>query len=298
MATAWDGKSRGSVLGYKIYVQVIKKLGLIPSYILLAFVVLYFCFFSRKNVRALFYYLHNRQKYSYGKSILHVYLGYYKFGQMLIDKISVAAGLGHRYTYEFDGKKHINHALDKKRGLLLISAHVGNFELAEFFFHNLKRETPVNLIVTDREHKDIRNYLSQFLRRTATQFILIEDDMSHIFKINAALARNEIVCISGDRYIDVANSLKHVFLGKEARFPTGPFILGSRLKAPVLFVYVMKEGLRHYHLYAREAQVMYRDNQDLFVQYIASLEGILSKYPLQWFNYYDFWNVFKSPKHE
>jgi predicted LPLAT superfamily acyltransferase len=80
-------------------------------------------------------------------------------------------------------------------------------------------------------------------------------------------------------------------LGKEARFPAGPFLLASRLNVPVVFVYVMKEKAKHYHLYARKARASYKDAQGLLKEYTESVEWMLEYYPLQWFNYFNFWNV-------
>ncbi len=65
--------------------------------------------------------------------------------------------------------------------------------------------------------------------------------------------------------------------------------MGSRLKVPVLFVYVMKESKKHYHLYARKAVITKHDAQGLLESYTQSVTWILEKYPLQWFNYYPFW---------
>jgi len=69
----------------------------------------------------------------------------------------------------------------------------------------------------------------------------------------------------------------------------GPFHLGTRLQVPVLFVYVMREPKRHYHLYARRVDVKYNDPQDLLEKYTENVQRVLKKYPLQWFNFYDFW---------
>jgi len=118
--------------------------------------------------------------------------------------------------------------------------------------------------------------------------------LSHIFEINAALANNELVCFTGDRYFEGTKSLSEKILGEEAHFPAGPFLIASRLKVPVVFVYVMKEPNLHYHLYAREAVVKHRDEKALLKSYIESVESMLQKYPLQWFNYFDFWNQLKS----
>ena len=81
-----------------------------------------------------------------------------------------------------------------------------------------------------------------------SDLIIIKEDLSHIFEINAALAGNEIVCITGDRYIKGSKYLTEELLGKQAKFPAGPFMLASRLNAPVMFVYAMKESNKHYQL--------------------------------------------------
>jgi predicted LPLAT superfamily acyltransferase len=52
----------------------------------------------------------------------------------------------------------------------------------------------------------------------------------------------------------------------------------------------MKEPNLHYHLYTLEAKVKHRDEKGLLKEYTQSLEGMIQKYPLQWFNYFDFWN--------
>ena len=83
--------------------------------------------------------------------------------------------------------------------------------------------------------------------------------------------------------------MRETLLGKEASFPSGPFLIASRLNVPVVFVYVMKEANLHYHLYTRQSNAKHRDEKALLKSYTESLESMLKKYPLQWFNYFDFW---------
>ncbi len=51
----------------------------------------------------------------------------------------------------------------------------------------------------------------------------------------------------------------------------------------------MKEKNLHYHLYARTAQTKHRDAQGLLEAYAENMEEMVKQYPLQWFNYFDFW---------
>lgn len=290
----WDGKSKGTVLGYRIFVFLIQKMGIRSAYGLLYFVASYYFLFLKKSNRAIFYYFNERLKYSGFKSRKMVFRSYYTFGQTIIDKISISAGMRNKFTYEFDGIDVLKKLLAEKKGGVLISAHVGNFEIAEHFLGDINLDFSINLVTTDLEHSAIKNYLESLAQKPSVKFIIIKDDLSHIFEINAALTNNELVCFTGDRYFEGTKSLSEKMLGQEAHFPAGPFLIASRLKVPVVFVYVMKEPNLHYHLYAREATVKHRDEKGLLKEYVQSVETILQKYPLQWFNYFDFWNQLKK----
>ncbi|TDE31704.1 MULTISPECIES: lipid A biosynthesis acyltransferase [Flavobacterium] len=286
----WEGKSKGTLLGYKIFVFFIKKVGIQSAYFILYFVATYYFLFLKKSNRAVFYYFKERLGYSYLKSKQMVFRSYYTFGQTIIDKISISAGMRNKFTYEFDGIEILKKLLSEKKGGVLISAHIGNFEIAEHFFGEIDIDFQINLVTTDLEHTTIKNYLESITKKSNIKFIIIKEDLSHIYEINAALAKNELICFTGDRYFEGVKSLSENLLGEEANFPAGPFLIASRLKVPVVFVYVMKEANLHYHLYAREAQVKHRDEKGVLKAYVASVESMLEKYPLQWFNYFDFWN--------
>ncbi|EKT4509307.1 LpxL/LpxP family acyltransferase [Flavobacterium psychrophilum] len=285
----WEGKSKGTVLGYKIFVFFIKKAGIKTAYFILYFVATYYFIFLKKSNRAIFYYFKERLGYSYFKSKKMVFRSYYTFGQTILDKVSISAGMRDKFSYEFDGVEILKKLLEEKKGGVLISAHIGNFEIAEHFFSEIDVDFQINLVTTDLEHSAIKNYLEKISKKSGIKLILIQDDLSHIFEINAALARNELVCFTGDRYFEGVKSLTEKLLGQEAKFPAGPFLIASRLKVPVVFVYVMKEPNLHYHLYTREAKVNHRNEKALLKEYTQSLESMLKEYPLQWFNYFDFW---------
>lgn len=288
----WEGKSKGTVLGYKIFVFFISKVGIKSAYFILYFVASYYFFFLRKSNKAIFYYFHKRLGYSYFKSKKMVYKSYYTFGQTILDRVSIAAGMRNKFTYEFEGVDILKRLLQEKKGGVLISAHMGNFEIAEHFFSEIDLEFQINLVTTDLEHSAIKNYLESISKKSTIKFIIIKDDLSHIFEINAALARNELVCFTGDRYFEGVKSLSEKLLDEEATFPSGPFLIASRLKVPVVFVYVMKEPNLHYHLYTKESNVKQRDEKGLLKAYVESVESMIEKYPLQWFNYFDFWDAF------
>jgi|SRR5690554_2799199 len=291
----WDGSSKGSLLGYKIFVFLIHNVGLRFSYFILLFVALYYFLFSWSSSKSIYNYLRKRQGFSAVKSFFGIYRSYYVFGQTLIDRIMISSGKKKRFTFDFDGIENIREVLKDGNGAVLISAHVGNFEISEYFFDDLDEELITNIVTTDLERKKIKDYLEKLSLQSRMKYILIQDDMSHIYKFNEALSKNEFICITGDRYMPGSKYLETEFLGETAKFPAGPFLIGSRLRVPVLFVYVMKDSATHYHLYARSANVEHRNEKALLDSYVESISSIVDKYPYQWFNYFYFWN---KPKHD
>lgn len=287
--TQWSGKSKGNLLGYKIFVYCIKKIGIKAAYTVLVFVAFYYLLFSWKSTAAVFDYLRRRRKLSLPSAIFGIYKSYFTFGQVLIDKIAISAGLRNKFTYEFDGIDILKDLLAQKKGGVLISAHVGNFEIAERFFADIDLDCQINLVVADLEHSAIKNYIESISEKSTVKFIIVKEDLSHIFEINNALSNNELVCFTGDRYFEGSKTMEEDLLESSAHFPAGPFLIASRLKVPVAFVYVMKEKNLQYHLYTRLATFKQRDAQMLLKEYTKSLENILEKYPFQWFNYFKFW---------
>lgn len=287
----WKGKSRGNILGYKIFVFCIKNLGVRSAYFVLYFVAAYYFLFLPQSNKNIFYYFRKRLGYSLWKSKISVYQSYLIFGKTIIDKTAIYAGLRNKFTFEFDGIENLKQLLAEKKGGVLISAHMGNFEIAEHFFSDIDLDFQINLVTTDQEVTAIKEYMeSVAVQKSTSKFIYIKEDMSHIFDINAALAKNELICFTGDRYFEGSKYLEAELLGKKAKFPAGPFLIASRLGVPVVFVYVMKEKNLHYHLYARVAHVKKRDTEGVLNAYVHNLESMIEKYPLQWFNYFDFWD--------
>ena len=108
-----------------------------------------------------------------------------------------------------------------------------------------------------------------------------------------------MVAIHGDRYLPGSNTLTKEFFNKQAKFPTGPFLIPIKFDVPVSFVMAMKETSKHYHFYASVPKKFRAPKNpvdrvsivNLIIEdYISNLENILLKYPDQWFNFYDFWD--------
>ncbi len=293
--SSWEGKTRGGVLGYKIFVLTLKYLGLRFSYFLLSFVVIYFLATSGKAFKAIFQFYNRVMKYSRFKAFFSIYLNYYMFGQILLDKIAMLAGFQQKFTFDFEGEEYLRQMND---GGLLVSAHVGNWEIAGQLLNRLEKK--INILLFDAEHQRIKGYLSDVLSARNVNFIVIRDDFSHLLEIKQALANKEIIAMHGDRFLEGNKTVILDFMGKPAAFPIGPVNMAAKFNIPVSFVFAVKERSTHYHFYATPlTKVVFTTNlkkreenfREALSLYSEKFEEILQKYPLQWFNYYDFWKL-------
>lgn len=292
---SWKGKTRGGLTGYKIFINVLKFSGLPLAYFLLRFVSFYFFVFSPKSSFPVFSFYRKRLDFGFFRSILFIYRNYFVFGQVLLDKVAAMAGFRTNFSFTYEGETYLRKIVEHGTGGLLVSAHIGNFEMAGHMLERLK--TSVNIIMFDAEHARIKNYLSSVTSRNFN-VIVIKEDNSHIYEINKAFREKQIVCIHGDRFLQGSKTMTVEFLGEKALFPTGPFYLAMKFNVPVSFVFAMKDGKKHYHFYAsspkfyQQQGMQHKRDQiilSIIKDYIVLMEKTIRKYPTQWFNYYNFW---------
>lgn len=286
----WKGQSKGNVLGYSLFLFFLRSFGLSFAYFVLRFVSFYYFLFTGKKHP--YYYFRHIHNYSPLKSFFSIYLNYLTFGKTLLDKTALLSGISVDFTYNFENEHYLR---NMKEGGFLISAHVGNWEIAGQLLNRI--ETRFNIVMFDAEHSRIKDYFDKVLKDKNFNIIVIRDDMSHVFEINRAIKAKELVCLHGDRFVSAEDALEVTFMGKKALFPKGPFYLASRYQVPVSFVFAMKESAKHYHFTATEPKIYYSETRNdmtnktesAMKDYIAELEKIVTLYPLQWFNYYRFW---------
>lgn len=290
----WQGKSRGNRLGYSIFVYIIKNFGVGPAYLLLRFVALYYFLFSWSSSRHIYAYFHQRHKFPVLRALSGIYSNYYVFGQTILDKVVVMAGIENRFTYNFDGETFLRKMVEQGRGGILLSGHVGNWEVAGHLLRRL--DTRINVVMYDAEHEKIKSYLESVTGERNFNVIVIRDDLSHVYAIGEALQKNELVCLHADRFVDSGKTEQLLFLGAEAKFPAGPFVLAATFDVPVCVVFAFKEGSTHYHFLglpapSRDAnETKHEFSRRLMRFFVNQFEEKVRLYPQQWFNYYNFWS--------
>lgn len=291
----WKGQSRGNKLGYKIFVAICRSIGLGPAYLVLRFVALYYFLFSWKTSAGLYSYFRQRHGYSVIRSVLNIYTNYYRFGQILLDRFVIMSAIDNNFTYHFDGEENLLGIVGQRKGGILLSGHIGNWEVAGHFLQRLN--TTVHVVMFDGEHQKIKEYVEEVTGGRKFNVIPVKDDLSHVYAIGEALQKNELVCMHADRYVDTTKTKAFDFMGQPALFPMGPFMLAAIFDVPVSIVFAFKETPTHYHFYGSHP-LRRKENEPkqeyiarLMTLFIRQMETMIKMYPEQWFNYYNFWTT-------
>ena len=279
--------------------MALRCLGLRAAYALLIPVACYFLLFAPRAMRASMDYL---ARVGYGgrswfARAWSTYKHFFTFGQLLLDRVAVISGGGERFGFRFEGEHHMRAALGQGQGLILVTAHLGNWEVAAQLLPRL--DARVNVVAFQGEAAHIRRYMGEVLRKRAFSLIELDGSADASLAIMSALSRNEIVAIHADRCLDDegAHVVSVPLLGTPARFPAGPHIIAAVSGAPIVHTFALRESTYRYHFIAYPADHLRfssrkergRQIQGWVRCFAGRLDANLREHPLQWGNFYHFW---------
>ena len=197
--SGWSGKSKGTVLGYKIFLFLIRSFGVRPAYLLLRFVTFYYYLFAGVNRKAILDFYTKTLNYTPRQARKLTRKNFYIFGQTLVDRFAYLVGRGDTFSNTFDGENYLHEMKEKGNGGILLSAHLGNWETAGNLLK--KRITQkINVLMFDAEVENIKKYLDSSTGGSRFNIIPIKNDLSHVIMIKNALDNNEFVAMHADRF--------------------------------------------------------------------------------------------------
>ena len=188
----------------------------------------------------------------------------------------------------------LDEALAAGNGAILVSPHLGNWELGGLGLADLGYTVNV---LTFREPDEKVNELREVVRKErGIRFIYVDrDDTSPLAIIEAvnALRRNEVLALLGERD-GSSHTIRMDFFGIPTDIPVGPAYLALASGAPVIPVFVPLENGKYSTL--MEEAIYFRGGHGQHSEAIRSgmqrlvtvFERYIRQYPDQWYNFYDF----------
>jgi len=224
------------------------------------------------------------------------------FAESMLDKMLLWNGLFKLDNTQYYVTDHLLNSLKQRRGGLFICAHFGNLDLCRAL--SKKRSgLKLNMLVHTKHAQLFNKLMAQLDPASALNLIQVtEISPAFAIEMRDKIAQGEFVVIAGDR-IPVSSQPRIVFspfLGENAPFPIGPYVLASLLQCPAYLIFATptKNGAElHIELF-RELITLPRKNREqvlteLATGYAKRLEHYCLNLPLQWFNFYDFWQLAK-----
>jgi predicted LPLAT superfamily acyltransferase len=287
------GQLRGGRGGIWFFITALRVLGLRLTYALLPPVAAYYSFASPDVQATMDYHRRVFGDLPWWKRRWLVFRHFLSFGMALIDRTAILAGKTRNFSFSFDGEEHLRAALAQGRGLLLLTAHVGNWEAAGQLLTRL--DVPINVTGFDNETPGIRALLNR-ASRANFRLVPLTGSPTDTIPLVAAMRRGEIVAMLGDRaYGSPVAPIS--FLGGAANFPIGAYVMAAIAGAPLVHVFNLRERGGHYRFIgfpAQYPQMPPHNERDAYLRscaarFAADLESIVKQDPLQWYNFYPFW---------
>ena len=227
-------------------------------------------------------------------SLADVATHFHAFAHGVLDRVFLLSGRDNEFDIQVDGLDDVLAVISRKRGCILLGAHLGSFEVLRAVAR--RAPVPVWALMYRRNGGALTAILDRLAPDLRARIIEIGDTASMI-QARECIERGEVVGILADRTPPGHKTVSVPFLGARAAFPVGPFVLASTLGAPVVMFSAVRSGPRVYQVrfepmldrvvLRRESRAA--DLRAVVARYAAAVEALCRAQPYQWFNFFPFW---------
>lgn len=193
-----------------------------------------------------------------------------------------------------EGLEQLDQAVAAGRGAILLTAHLGHWELGGVL---LGRQHRVSVVYVRDRFPEAERFRSLFRGAGEVEEIAVDlgGSLSSL-PVLRALRRNRLVGMQGDRDFD-GRGAAVTFFGAPARFPRGPFVLAHLTGAPLIPSFITYTRDRRFQVEVLapipldprgDGEEAVRGAMERWAQV---LEEAVRRHPTQWFTFYDIWGL-------
>ena len=180
------------------------------------------------------------------------------------------------------GLEIIDKALSQKRGFIVLSAHLGNWELLAGWF-GLKKY-PVNVLARRLRYGKFDDWMNGLRRKMGVNVVKRDESAKTILRL---LREGQPIAILADQDISSLDGVFVDFFGRPAYTPTAPVVLALATAVPIIPMFIVREGDSHtiYVEEPLELEITGNKENDVKVnteKWSKSVESYIRKYPSQW----------------
>lgn len=247
---------------------------------------------ERRGIRRYLERLHGRPaRRAEALRVLHA------FSATLLDRVFLLARGAAGFEFHVEGLEQFDTVLAQGRGLLLVGAHFGSFEVLRSLALT-HASAPLHIVLDKQATPELTRLLEELAPDLAAMVIdIARGGPEATLAMADALAQGHMVGLLADRARAGERCLPAPFLGAPAPFPVTPWLLAGALDVPVMLCFAAYAGGNRYHVhfesFAERIRVRREEREadlDAVVRrYAAALEQQVRAWPDNWFNFHDFW---------
>jgi len=188
-----------------------------------------------------------------------------------------------RPLLKVEGQEHLDRALAIGKGVLVVSAHMGSWEIAAAIWSSTM--APVSLFAEVLEPVELYEWYRNTRARLGISVLpLTRAGLRHVIQ---ALDANEMVVTAIDRDL-LGTGMELEFFGRRARFPTGPAALALRRGTPLLPVTAFRlpddtyQAIGYEPIIAQSSGDREADERRIMEQLVSRMEQVIREHPEQW----------------
>ncbi|WP_413288003.1 lysophospholipid acyltransferase family protein [Bdellovibrio sp. HCB337] len=197
----------------------------------------------------------------------------------------------------FEGQENLKKALEKGKGILALSLHLGNGDLASTAI--VMSGQPVTIITKVFKNKFINDLWFSFRGAKGVRYIDAHGDKTS-FDILKALKRQEAVVFVVDQFMGRPYGIATTFFGKRTGTAYGLALFALKTKAPVVPIYTYEGADKKMHVvFGDEVPVLDLVTEDKDATILAitqrfndKIEEIVRSHPEQWMWVHRRWKDF------
>lgn len=228
-------------------------------------------------------------------NFLRAYRVFWNFAWTIDDKVRFKE-LRVVPDWEFAGAEHLARLQTEEGGAIILTAHMGNYDLGAHLFASLSKR-PIVMVRAPEIDPETRQFEAELDGRTAAEALKVDfSTRSSALAIDLlhALQRGEIIAIQGDMVTPGIAALPATLFGRKTEIPAGPFALSMAAHVPVYPLFIFRLGRRRYRLLVGEPFEVkrLRDRSQAFEQAVShwtgQLEAVVRSAWFQWFFFHPF----------
>jgi KDO2-lipid IV(A) lauroyltransferase len=187
------------------------------------------------------------------------------------------------------GLEYVDEALTCGKGVIVLSGHIGNWELGGNVLASLRQ--PMGAVVLTHKNKKINDFFTSQRMINNMKPIEIGASLRSCYEI---LKKNGLLALLGDRDFS-RNGFRMSFLGQEMLIPKGPAVLSRRLGASIVPCFMTRQSDDSFLLeFSKPILPDLHKDEDLAVKelvhaYAQVIESTVKKYPTQWYMFREAW---------